>query len=63
MGECHCTVDMSARALTYSILQFHTTCVNLAVLPEGRWFCDDCKKRKRNVRGGKRRTAGGRNGR
>ncbi|GLB43516.1 putative chromatin modification-related protein [Lyophyllum shimeji] len=44
---------------------FHLTCINLAVPPEGRWFCDACRNKrnaKRSGRGGKRRTGGGRAG-
>ncbi|RDB29139.1 hypothetical protein Hypma_016044 [Hypsizygus marmoreus] len=44
---------------------FHLTCINLAVPPEGRWYCDECTNKrhtKRSGRGGKRRAAGGRAG-
>lgn len=44
---------------------FHLTCINLAVPPEGRWFCDTCRNKrnaKRSGRGGKRRAGGGRAG-
>ncbi|KAF8079112.1 hypothetical protein FPV67DRAFT_1776163 [Lyophyllum atratum] len=44
---------------------FHLTCINLAVPPEGRWFCDACRNKrnaKRSGRGGKRRAGGGRAG-
>jgi len=54
------------RACANSIsFQFHLACVGLTVAPtpETKWFCETClnkKTTKRAVRGGKRRTGGGR---
>lgn len=45
--------------------QFHLSCIGLTVCPEGSWFCDTCKNKrnnKRGGRGGKRRAAGNRAG-
>ncbi|KAF7337575.1 Chromatin modification-related protein [Mycena sanguinolenta] len=39
---------------------FHVACVGLSALPEGRWFCDQCKAKrnaKRAGRGGRRKPA------
>lgn len=44
---------------------FHLACIGLTVPPDGTWYCDVCRNKrttKRAVRGGRRRTGGGRNG-
>lgn len=44
---------------------FHLGCIGLEVLPKGAWYCDTCKGKKKNQRGGrgtKRRSGGGRSG-
>ena len=52
--------------LTYCLWsQFHLGCIGLEVLPKGAWYCDTCKGKKKNQRGGrgtKRRSGGGRSG-
>ena len=55
------TVRFRIHAHRNASRQFHLTCMNLEVPPEGRWFCDECrnKRNKRTNRGGKRKSGGG----